>query len=336
MTHAVASRVRKPRLGFLGLGWIGQHRMKALLDADACEVAAFVDPAADVQQRVLEFAPGAQLASSLDELLQHDLDGAVIATPSALHAQQALALLERGVAVFCQKPLARTAPETRAIVDAARRADRLLGCDFSYRHTEAMRRVRNCVVEGDLGKVYAVDLVFHNAYGPDKSWFRDPQLAGGGCAIDLGTHLIDLALWVLGPARVSNVTSRLYSRGRPLVDAATEVEDYAVAQFELSTGAVVRLVCSWNLHAGCDCVIEASFHGERAGAALRNVNGSFYDFTAERNEGTRRTLLASPPDAWGGRAIVDWAKRLSAGSGYSASIESAVAVATVLDAIYGR
>jgi predicted dehydrogenase len=327
---------RKPRLGFLGLGWIGQHRMKALLDEDACDVVAFVDPSVDVQQHVTELAPQAQVASSLEELMQHDLDGAVIATPSALHAQQALALLDRRIAVFCQKPLARTATETQAIVDAARRADRLLGCDFSYRYTDAMRRVRNCVVEGELGNVFAVDLVFHNAYGPDKAWFRDPTLSGGGCAIDLGIHLIDLALWVLGPVQVSKVTSRLYSHGKLLPPGAGEVEDYAVAQFDLSNGAVVRLACSWNLPAGCDCVIEAHFHGDKAGAAMRNVNGSFFDFTAERNDGTRRTMLASPPDAWGGRAVVDWAKRLGAGSGYSSLIESAIQVASVLDRIYGR
>jgi predicted dehydrogenase len=326
----------KPRLGFVGLGWIGQHRMKALLDDQACEVAVFVDPSSEVQEHVRELAPGAQLAASLEELLERELDGAVIATPSALHAGQALACLERGLAVFCQKPLARTAHETRMIVDAARRVDRLLGCDFSYRHTEAMRRVRKCVVEGELGRVYAVDLVFHNAYGPDKPWFRDPVLAGGGCAIDLGTHLVDLALWVLGQPEVVNVTSRLYAKGEPLAPGANVVEDYAVAQIDLANGAVVRLACSWNLPAGCDAVIEAHFHGDKAGAAMRNVNGSFYDFTAELNAGTRRTVLASPPDAWGGRAVVDWARHLAAGAGYSTSIEAALRVAGILDRIYGR
>lgn len=326
----------KPRLGFIGLGWIGQHRMKALVDADACEVAAFIDPSPQVQASVLEIAPSAKLAASIDDLVDHGIDGAVIATPSAMHAAQSLALLERGVAVFCQKPLARTAQETQAIIDAARKADRLLGCDFSYRYTEAMRRVRNCVVEGELGNVYAVDLVFHNAYGPDKAWFRDPRLAGGGCAIDLGTHLVDLALWILGSPDVVNVTSRLYAQGRALAPGAQEVEDYAVANIDLANGAVVRLVCSWNLPAGCDAVIEAHFHGDKAGAAMRNVAGSFYDFTAELNVGTRRTLLAQPPDAWGGRAVVDWARRLAAGAGYSASIETAHQVAQVLDRIYGR
>jgi predicted dehydrogenase len=330
------SGARLPRLGFLGLGWIGQNRMEALLADDACHVVAIADPSPDVQQRAAALVPGAAIGSALDDLLQHELDGVVIATPSALHAEQAMQALQRGVAVFCQKPLARTAAETASMVEAARQADCLLGCDFSYRQTEAMRRVRNSVVEGEIGTVYAADLVFHNAWGPDKSWAREASLAGGGCAIDLGVHLVDLALWVLGFPEVRHVSSRLYAQGRLLAPGAPEVEDYAVAQLDLATGATVRLACSWNFSAGRDAVIEASFHGSRGGASMRNRNGSFYDFASERFQGNQRTVLAEPPDAWGGRAIVDWARGLGAGSGFAASIEPAVQVATVLDRIYGR
>lgn len=325
-----------PRLGFLGLGWIGLHRMQALLDDDACRVVAVADPSADGRARARDAAPGAAAVSTLDELLQHELDGVVIATPSALHAQQALAALERGLAVFCQKPLARTAAENQAVIAAARKADRLLGCDLSYRHTDAMRRIRNAVVEGELGAVYAIDLVFHNAYGPDKSWARDPALAGGGCAIDLGIHLVDLALWTLGFPEVERVTSRLYAKGQPLAAGSDAVEDHAVAQVEVATGTVVRMACSWNSSTGRDAVIEAHFHGASGGASMTNVNGSFFDFAAVRSQGTQRTPLAEPPDAWGGRAIVDWAKRLAAGARYDRSIETIVQVATVLDRIYGR
>ncbi|MBL0419963.1 Gfo/Idh/MocA family oxidoreductase [Ramlibacter sp. AW1] len=330
------SPARTPRLGFLGLGWIGQNRLKSLLDAQACEVAVVADPSPAVHERVAQLAPRAASAGSLDELLAHALDGVVIATPSALHAQQALRLLERGFAVFCQKPLARTAAETQAMVDAARRADRLLACDFSYRHTEAMQRVRQAVSDGEIGPVHAVDLVFHNTWGPDKSWARDMALAGGGCAIDLGTHLVDLALWVLGFPAVRQVSSRLYAQGRLLAPGASEVEDYAVAQIDLDGGATVRLACSWNFSGGRDAIIEAAFHGARAGVALRNQDGSFYDFRAERYDGNRSTLLAAPPDDWGGRAIVEWARRLAAGAGYDPAIERAVPVARVLDQIYGR
>lgn len=333
-THKHAGRL--PRLGFLGLGWIGQHRMQALLDEQACEVVAIADPSAEACARAQAAAVGAVTVATLDELLRHDLDGVVIATPSALHAPQALAVLERGLAVFCQKPLARTAAENAAIVEAARKADRLLACDLSYRHTEAMRRIRNCVVEGELGQVYAADLVFHNAYGPDKSWARDAALSGGGCAIDLGIHLVDLALWTLGFPQVERVSSRLYAQGQPLAPGSNTVEDYAVAQLDLAGGAVVRIACSWNLPAGRDAVIEAHFHGSQGGAAMRNIDGSFYDFAADRFHGTQRTPLAAPPDAWGGRAIVDWARHLRGGARYNPAIASIVEVAAVLDRVYGR
>lgn len=331
-----APAAAQPRIGFLGLGWIGQHRMQALLDANACEVAALADPDPKACSRAQQLAPGAAVVGSLEELLGLRLDGVVIATPSALHAEQALTLLQHGVAVFCQKPLARTAQEARAIVRAARDGDRLLACDLSYRFTEGMRRIRACVAEGSLGEVYAADLVFHNAYGPDKAWFRDAALSGGGCAIDLGTHLIDLALWTLGFPEVERVASRLFAQGRRLRAGSPEVEDFATAQLDLATGAVVRIACSWNVAAGCDAVIEARFHGRRGGAALRNRDGSFYDFIAERYEGTRRYPLAEPPDAWGGRAIVAWARQLAAGERYLPAIESVVRTAEVLDAIYGR
>jgi predicted dehydrogenase len=114
------------------------------------------------------------------------------------------------------------------------------------------------------------------------------------------------------------------------------VEDYAVAQLDLAGGTVVRIACSWNSATGRDAVIEAHFHGSRGGAAMQNVNGSFYDFAAARFQGTQRTPLADPPDAWGGRAIVDWARRLAAGARYDKGIETIVQVATVLDRIYGR
>jgi predicted dehydrogenase len=325
-----------PRLGFLGLGWIGQNRLQALLEAKACHVVAVADPSPQVQQRVKELAPDAVIADSLEQLLQQPLDGVVIATPSALHARQALQILEHGVAVFCQKPLARTAAETQQMVDAARRRNLLLGCDFSYRHTEALRRVRNAVVEGDIGTVYAADMVFHNAYGPDKSWARDAALAGGGCAIDLGTHLVDAVLWVLGFPEVRSVSSRLYAQGRLLAPGAQEVEDYAVAQLDLATGATVRIACSWNFSGGFDADIAASFHGSQGGAALRNRNGSFYDFTGERYQGNQRTVLAEPGDAWGGKAILEWARQLAAGARYAPAIETAVQVASAIDRIYGR
>ena len=335
----VAARTAtRPRLGFLGVGWIGQNRMEAIARSGLAEVTMICDAAAEIAARAHAAFPAAGSAACFDDVLAADLDGVVIATPSALHAEQAIAALERGMAVFCQKPLGRTTAEVAAVVAAARRAGKLLAVDLSYRFTAAMQSVRDIVRSGELGEIYAGNVVFHNAYGPDKKWFYDPALSGGGCVMDLGVHLVDAALWTLGFPAVARegVSSRLYAAGKPLPPRPDVVEDYATARIVLATGASVELACSWRLPVGQDCVIAAEFFGTKGGAAFRNVGGSFYDFIAERFDGTRRAVLAAPPDAWPGRAGVEWARRLAAGEGFDPEVEQLVAVAGVLDAIYGR
>ena len=336
--HATGLATRRPRLGFLGLGWIGRSRLEAVVADGHADVVAVGDAIPEAAAEARTIAPGAAAVESLGALLELELDGVVIATPSALHAEHAMQALRRGVAVFCQKPLARTAEETRRVVKVAREADRLLAVDLSYRHAAAMRRVRELVQQQALGQVYAADLVFHNAYGPDpdKAWFRDRALSGGGCVIDLGIHLVDIALWTLGFPAVRRVESHLYTHGRHLDPQPIVVEDYAIAQIVLDGGTVLRLACSWNLPAGRDAVIEAVFHGTSGGAAFRNVNGSFYDFVAERYDGTHTHVLEQPPDAWGGRAAVQWARRLATSPRFDPEAERIVEVAAALDAIYGR
>jgi predicted dehydrogenase len=320
----------------MGVGWIGRHRKKAIVETGAIEVAAIADASADMAKAAQELAPKAEIVGGLEDVLAAGVDGVVIATPSAMHAEQSIRALESGVAVFCQKPLGRTAAEVQAVVDAARRADRLLEVDLSYRFTEGMRRIRELVRSGDLGRLYAVDLVFHNAYGPDKPWFYDPALSGGGCVMDLGVHLVDLALWTLDFPAVPGLSARLFAAGEPLGGRRDRVEDYAVATLELDKGTVVQLACSWRLQAGCDAMISAAFYGTQGGAALKNVNGSFYDLVAERYRGTARETLATPPDEWGGRAAADWARRLAKGERFDPAAERLVDVARVLDRIYGR
>jgi predicted dehydrogenase len=329
-----------PRLGFVGAGWIGRHRLESVCASGAATAAAVAEPDPGLLAAALASAPGARGCRSLEELLKlapelGGLDGVVIATPSALHAAQSLQALAAGLPVFCQKPLGRNAGEAREVVEAARRADRRLGVDLSYRFVEGARRIRELVAAGELGTVYAARLVFHNAYGPDKAWFYDRARSGGGCVIDLGTHLIDLLLWILGAPGVLTVSARCLAGGAPC-DPERAVEDYAVARLELAGGAIAEIACSWHLPAGQDAVIAASFYGTGGGAELRNVDGSFYDFVAERFRGTARETLAAPPDAWGGRALEHWARRLATGRGFESEVESAARVAEVVDRIYGR
>jgi predicted dehydrogenase len=327
---------RLPRLGFLGVGWIGRSRLEAIARTGLAEIAAIADPIEENRIQARKLAESAETVEKLQDLLALELDGIVIATPSALHAVQAIKVLETGIPVFCQKPLARNAGETIAVIEAARKADRLLGVDLSYRYTSGIRRMRQAITSGELGKIFAADLVFHNAYGPDKSWFYDRDLSGGGCVIDLGIHLVDLAFWLLDYPAAQNVSSRLYADGAPLDARMDKVEDYANARIDLASGACLQLACSWKLQAGREAVISATFYGTNGGVEFRNVNGSFYEFQAERFHGTRRETIASGTEDWGGRAAVDWLKRLSEGERYDPEIEGLAHVASVLDRIYGR
>lgn len=323
-----------PRLGFLGLGWIGLHRMKAVAASRLAQVVAVADANPDAVSAAQQAVPQAAAATSLQDLLRHDLDGLVIATPSALHADQCLQALQAGLAVFCQKPLARTADEARRVVEAAHRADRLLGVDLSYRRTKGMAVMHDLVTSGELGRIYTLRLTFHNAYGPDKPWFYDRRLSGGGCAMDLGIHLVDLALWLTGFPEVEGVDARLFQGGRPL--AGDEVDDYCTARLDLAGGRVAEISCSWNLPAGQDCAIEVLAYGDRGGVVFRNRNGSFYDFEVRRLHKTWSDLLVEPPDDWGGRTIVEWARRLGAGASFDPAAEESVRVAEVLDRLYAR
>jgi predicted dehydrogenase len=326
---------RRPRLGFLGLGWIGLHRLAAIARAGAAEIVAVADPIAETFSAAAAHASNALHFTDPKRLFDFslELDGVVIATPSAQHAVQCITALQHGLAVFCQKPLGRNAPEVTEVIDAARSIDRLLHVDLSYRYTRALQEIRRLVRENQLGEIFSVELVFHNAYGPQKPWFYERQQSGGGCIMDLGIHLVDAALWILDQPIV-NITSRLFHKGQRIDQFDGVCEDYAIARLDLANGAAINLSCSWHLHAGRDAVIEASFYGTKGGAALRNVNGSFYDFVAERFNGTARQLVAEPPDEWFGRAAVEWARRLAIDRHFDPEIERMIEVAAALDSIY--
>lgn len=329
------------RLGFLGTGWVGRMRMQALLDAQVAlelplaQYCAVCDPSPEAAAAAADMVDDTRICATLDDLLDQDLDGVVIATPSALHADQCVEVLESGKAVFCQKPLARTSAETARVIQSAWLANRLLGVDFSYRHLQGMDTLRKLVAAGELGQVFAIDLTFHNASGPDKPWFYDMAASGGGCVMDLGIHLVDLAMWIMNSGDVNQLSSSLFCQGKRQRPPYKMAEDYAIAEFGLGE-ARVRLNCSWNLHLGKGSVIEAHFHGTKGGAVLRNMNGSFFDFELVQTRGTSSKRITGDPDTWGGRALLDWVMRLAENNQYDSSVEQALKVAHVIDRIYCR
>jgi predicted dehydrogenase len=326
----------KPRLAFAGVGWIGRNRMEAAVKSEMAEVGIISDPSTECIAEAKKLAPGATSLNRFENIFSDpDIDGLVIATPSALHKEQAVYAFEKGKAVFCQKPLGRNAREVQEVINAAREANLLLGADFSYRYTAAFQKILPIIRSGELGKIYAVDLKFHNAYGPGKPWFYDVKLSGGGCVLDLGIHLIDLLLYALDFPEVVKVNSQLSSKGVNAKDKNI-VEDYASVLMQLDNDIAATLSCSWNLKAGCEAIIEASFYGTEGGVSFHNINGSFYDFVAKRFWGTKMETLAEPPDAWGGRALVNWIHQLSINNNYDKQADDYYKSAEIIDRIYER
>lgn len=152
--------------------------------------------------------------------------------------------------------------------------------------------------------------------------------------MDLGSHLVDLVMWLLNFPATEILSTTILSQGRTVFNHWEEVEDYVSADLRTSNGVSVKLGCSWKLPIGKGAEISLKLYGTEGGASFYNVNGSFYDFRSELYRGTSKTVLTTPPDDWGGRAIGDWAVKLSESLEYSYQAEEFIKTAAVLEDIY--
>ncbi|MFN7117438.1 MAG: Gfo/Idh/MocA family protein [Saprospiraceae bacterium] len=329
-----AANITSPKLGFAGVGWIGRSRLEAIAQHTNATIAAVFDPAESAINQSKTHYENIQTATSFEHLLTLDLDGIVIATPSALHEQQTLQALEKGLPVFCQKPLARTAEATRRLVEKAREKNVLLGVDFSYRDALALQKVNELIKHDTIGEMFHANLIFHNAYGPDKSWYYDPALSGGGCVMDLGIHLVDMLFYLFPDLKIKHIRSHLYNKGKLICNTQSNIEDFATVQIGFENDGSAQLTCSWNVSAGQDAVIEATFFGTKGGICFKNVNGSFYDFQTELYHGTSKNIIIAPPDEWMGRTAALWAMQLADNPSFDESALTYIKVAETLDRIY--
>lgn len=319
------------RLGVLGCGWIAANRLRQIA-ADACaEVVLLADPDRNAIERVRRWAPRAQVVDAIDAFRPERVDAVMISTPSALHAEQALAMLERKLPVFVQKPIGLCAEEVHRVLDAAARADVPLATDLCYRYLDSSRALRAELEADRIGPLFLVEGCFHNAYRPGAGWAYDAQLAGGGALVDLGIHLLDLTQWLCGaPLALDDV----YLRQRPDAVSADAVERFALVDLTTAGGAPVRLTVSWDAATGLDAEIRLRLYGESGTLELVNRNGSFYDFDARFCEGTNaRCLAADDGDAWQAGPLTDWLRRVAAGLGY-AEPDGVRSVSSLIDEAY--
>ena len=194
------------RIALLGTGWIMDFHARAALEHPGAELVA----AANWRQPSLDRLAGryaiARTTTDWRALAADpEVDAAVIGTPNALHAEQAVAFLEAGKHVLVEKPMASTLAEADAMVAAARHAGGWLMVAHCWRFHPDVRALRARVEAGELGEIVKTrSYGVHARWGP-SGWFTDPELAGGGALLDMGVHAIDTTRYLLGdpePVRV--------------------------------------------------------------------------------------------------------------------------------------
>jgi predicted dehydrogenase len=210
------------RVALLGNGWIQEFHARGVRAHPDGELAAVANHRA-ASARAFADRHGIPRVTTDWEALADDpqVDAAIVATPNALHAPQAVALLEAGVHVLVEKPMAMTVAECDHMIAAARRGGASLMVAHCWRFRAEVIALRDRIAAGELGEIvktrgYGV----HANWGP-TGWFTDPVLAGGGALPDMGVHAIDTVRFLLGdpePVRVEAVVGTRYARGRYTVD----------------------------------------------------------------------------------------------------------------------
>lgn len=233
------------RVGLVGAGAAAQiSHIPALLKAEGVELVALCDRDPEKAARVAQKFQVPRHFSRIDTLLADEtIDAVDICTPNFLHAPMAVAALEAGKHVLCERPFARSAAEASGMLKAARKADKVLACAVQHRFRPDAQLLRTFVAKGELGDIFFAKagwLRLRTEWDSDE-WRRQKRESGGGVVLDLGFPMLDLSLWVLGGPKVESVSASVHRSRKG------EVEDSATALLRLDTGATLTLELTWGL-----------------------------------------------------------------------------------------
>jgi predicted dehydrogenase len=269
------------RVGFAGVGHLGRALLQAALPlAPQIVPVAAQDPALESLDAATALCPTLAHYTDYETMLdQAALDAVIISTPTYLHVPQARAALDRGLHTLLQKPPALDGRDAATLLTSAAGSRGVLLVDYSYRYTATAQAIRAAVTSGALGRLLAIDARFHNIWGPQQGWFFQRSTAGGGALLDLGVHLIDLALYLLDFPAARSTTAALTRQGAPMCEQdAGAVEDFAVLDGEIA-GAPFHCAVSWQAQIP-QTEIGLTLYGATATLIWRNQAGSFFDFEA--------------------------------------------------------
>ncbi|RIJ42731.1 Gfo/Idh/MocA family oxidoreductase [Pontibacter oryzae] len=156
----------------------------------------------------------------------------------------------------------------------------------SYRHTKAMQEVYKVLQSGELGPLYAIELISHKAC--------NTSLEGRNCVIELGAPLLELGLWATGFPKILDAKGHLYANGERCSENTREANDYGLVLLELENDISLQLCCSWHLAPTHEPMLSATFYGINGGVAFKSIAGKPGQFMAERYAGPNTQTLYNP------------------------------------------
>ncbi len=241
---------KKYQVGIIGAGAIAQGaHMPGYAGVESAEMVAFTDIAKARHPEVLEKYPQMRAYTDYREMLKNEkLDVVSVCTPNRFHATHAIAALEAGCHVLCEKPMAATLKETEVMEAAAKAAKKKLMIGFTHRLYTGTRKCKELLQQKALGKPFMIRVRFAHG-GPYPGWakdpntFYDPKTAVGGAMLDMGIHAIDLTQWLFGP--VVSVMARTETICKKI-----EVDDNAVMILTFQSGALGYIECGWTSKPG--------------------------------------------------------------------------------------
>ncbi|MCL2047260.1 MAG: Gfo/Idh/MocA family oxidoreductase [Defluviitaleaceae bacterium] len=293
--------MEKLRAGIIGCGGIAnQKHMPSIKKTGLVDMVAFCDEKGERSPKAAkEF--GAENAKAYTDYTQiladPTIDMVYVLTPNKSHAEITIAALEAGKHVMCEKPMAKTSAEARAMVAASKKAGKLLTIAYQNRFRAEAQYIKKTVERGDLGDIYfAKAHALRRRAVPTWGVFLNEEEQGGGPLIDIGTHALDLALWFMGKYKPRSVMGSVYHKLNANGDCGNafgawkpeefKVEDSAFGFITMQDGSTIVLESSWALNILNFGEAKATICGTKGGADMWDkvrINGDDFGKLYEKS-----------------------------------------------------